>query len=66
MAREKAKIKVRPVDGRRVMLHDNPTRAITEERVVVDHPHYRRAVKRGDLELVAPSAEPVKSKKKEG
>lgn len=55
-------IRVRPVEGRRIMHHDAPFRAITEERDVPRHPHYLRAIERGDLELVT---EP-KSKKKEG
>lgn len=68
MAREKKMITVAPVDGRRVMLHDNPTRAILEQRTVPKHPHYLRAIARGDLALVDATATKGASKgaKKEG
>ena len=57
---EAKQMKVKPVEGRRVMFHDAPSRAITEERVVPRHPHYIRAVNRGDLEEV------VETKSKKG
>lgn len=63
--REKRTIKVKPVEGRRITLHDAPDRVISGERTVPEHPHYRRAIARGDLELVTAKAS-TKSTKKEG
>ncbi len=59
---EELTMKVGPVEGRRVMFHDAPSRAITEERVVPRHPHYIRAVNRGDLVEIV-ETKPAKTKK---
>ena len=63
----KKTIRVRPVPGQRVMFHDRP-RVLDTERDVPAHPHYTRAIARGELELVteaAPKPAP-KAKSKEG
>lgn len=54
MAKTPPTIRVKPVKGRRIMRHDVPSRAIDRECDVPFHPHYTRAINRGDLERVKP------------
>lgn len=61
----KKKLLVRPVDGRLMPLRQYPQRFITEEREVEDHPYYRRAILRGDLEIATKKKAAVKVAKKE-
>jgi hypothetical protein len=58
-------LRVKPVPGRRVMLHNVPNRAIERERGVPFHPHYTRAIARGDLELVKASPKKKRTSAKE-
>lgn len=65
--RTKPTMKVKPVEGALVSFHDNPRRPITGETTVPVHPHYIRAIKRGDLaDCNPPALAPKKMKKKEG
>ncbi len=59
-------ITVRPVDGRRIMRHDASHRAIEAECEVPDSAYYRRAERRGDLEIVKPTKKKGASPEKEG
>ena len=60
MAKTPPTIRVRPVKGRRIMRHD-AARIIERECDVPYHPHYTRAIARGDLERVKPVKKPGKS-----
>lgn len=56
----KKTLRIKPVEGRRIMFHDNPGRVIDSEREVPWHPHYTRAIARGDLAEVKASKKPSK------
>lgn len=54
MAQSPNLIEVEPVPGRRIMRHDRPGEAIVRKCMVPRHPHYYRAIARGDLREVKP------------
>jgi hypothetical protein len=51
------KITIRAVPGRALPLMHDPKRHLEGEMQVVNHVYYRRAIARGDAELVAPKKE---------
>lgn len=61
-----ADLRVKPVEGRSLPREDNPRRRITEECSVPSTRYYRQAIRKGDIELVQPSARATVAAKKEG
>jgi len=59
------KIRVQPVEGHRVMRHDATFRPITAECEVPWHPHYIRAIARGELVEVKKKKAQTRGKKED-